>query len=265
MKLLLALNYKFVEKGAYPLVKFVEDNDLTKVVDGYEMMVDCKDEKEMSFLDELIHLAKEKDFIIQIHSSGYKDIVIQKEFLDKMEEYALFLERNLLIVYHPLSSDNKEDSLEDTNEMLGELLIYCYKNNYHLTLSLENLEHRKKEVRLDKNEIIPVLYNNIDLKYTYDLGHEFRDYGQITDVDKLLLERLSNVHLFRNDIDKVHLPLTDSDPDKNNWVKALLYLKQNGYDKSVVLEYDFYLMEGTTFDLKMLSYLKHASFIKEYL
>lgn len=265
MKLLLALNYKFITKDAYQLIRLLEEQDKNHVIAGYEMMVDCKKEEEMDYLDHLVHLAKEKGYLLQVHSSSYSDIMLQKEFLDKIEKHALFLGYPVNIVFHHLTEENEMLALEKTNEMMGELLIYCYQKGYHLTLSLENLEHRRNIIRLDKDEIVPILYNNIDLKYTYDIGHEFRDYGQITDVDALLVERLNNVHLFRNDLDKTHLPLTDSDPDKDKWVKALLYLKQNGYSGSVVLEYDFYRIEGNSFEEKFINYIRHAEFVKQYL
>lgn len=265
MKLLLALNYKFITKDAYQLIKLLEEQDKNHVIEGYEMMVDCKKEQEMEYLEHLVHMAKEKGYLLQVHSSSYSDINLQKKFLDKIEEYALFLGYSVNIVFHPLTEEDEVLALEKTNEMMGELLIYCYQRRYHLTLSLENLEHRRNQVRLDKDEIVPVLYNNIDLKYTYDIGHEFRDYGQITDVDVLLLERLNNVHLFRNDLTRTHLPLTDCDQDKEKWVKALLYLKQNNYCGSIVLEYDFYQIEGTSFEEKFMNYIRHAEFVKQYL
>lgn len=265
MKLLLALNYKFMEMDLFRLMKLIEEHDIEHVVDGYEIMVDCKKKEHMAYLENLVHLAKEKGFILQVHSSSYDDLEVQKRFLDEVEHLALFLDRKIHIVYHPFGGTTEESALEKTNHLLAELLIYCYQKKYHLILSLENLEHRVGSVRLDKEEIVPVLYNNIDLHYTYDLGHELRDYGNITDVDHLLLERLNNVHLFRNEREITHLPLTDGDIDKEKWVKSLLYLKQSGYQGSVVLEYDFYQMEGETFEEKIISYLKHASFIKEYL
>lgn len=254
-----------MEMDLYRLMKLIEEHDIEHVVDGYELMVDCKKEEHMAYLENLAHLAKEKGFIFQVHSSSYDSLDVQKKFLDEVERLALFLERDVPIVYHPFASETEEASLEKTNDLMAELLIYCYQNHYHLRLSLENLEHRKESIRLGKEEIVPVLYNNIDLHYTYDLGHELRDYGNITDVDHLLLERLNNVHLFRNEKEVTHLPLTDGDIDKEKWVKSLLYLKQSGYQGSVVLEYDFYQMEGETFEEKIISYLKHASFIKEYL
>ncbi len=265
MKLLLALNYKFIEKDAYQLVKLLEEYDPKRVIKGYEMMIDFNDPKSMEYFDHLAHISKEKGYLLQVHSTKSSDLDFQKRFLDKMEAYALFLEYPLNIVFHPVSDENDALALEKTNYLMGELLIYNYQKGYHLTLSLENLEHRPNKVRLDKDDIVPVFYNNIDLKYTYDLGHEFKDFGQITDVDHLLLERLNNVHLFRNDLNLPHLPLTEDDPDKEKWVKALLYLKQSGYEGSVVLEYDFYQMEGATFDEKFKSYVNHALFLKDYM
>ena len=265
MRLLLALNHKFIKKDAYQLVKLLEELDPKHVIKGFEMMPDVKDERTLDYLDNLVHIAKEKGYLLQIHSSKYPDLELQKKFLDKMEEYALFLGYTLNVVYHPVSAEDGSLALEKTNYLLGELLIYCYQKGYHLTLSLENLEHRTTSVRLDKEDIVPVFYNNIDLHYTYDLGHEFKDFGPITDVDHLLLERLNNVHLFRNDLDVTHLPLTENDPDKDKWVKALLYLKQNGYNGSVVLEYDFYKMKGDTFDEQFTDYVNHALFLKDYI
>ncbi len=265
MQLLLALNYKFIEKEPNQLIRLLELYDPQRKIKGFEMMPDYTDEKSMAYFDQLATLCKEKGYHLQVHSTKRSYIEEQKHFLDLMEKYALMLGYTINIVFHPVSDENDTIALEKTNELMGELLIYCYQKNYHLTLSLENLEHRTTIVRLDKDEIIPIFYNNIDLKYTYDLGHEFKDYGQITDVDHLLLERLNNVHLFRNDRTVNHLPLTDHDPDKEQWVKALLYLKQSGYHGSVVLEYDFYQMKGNTFEEKFKDYIEHALFVQDYL
>ncbi len=269
MNLLLAINYKFFSRSAKELVHLVEMMDHDRVVDGYEIMVDCQNKMEMDYLLELAYLAKERDFLLQVHSSSYDDIEIQKKFLDAVAECALVTGKTINIVYHPVTMEEdgcESVALEKTNYLLSELLNYIYMKQYHLTLSLENLDQRFGVTRLTKEQIEPVLYNNHDLYYTYDLGHEFRNHGAITDLDPIEVERLNNVHLHRDEYYyKAHLPFQENDEDKEIWVKAIVYLKSLDYQKSVVLEYDFYLMEGSTYEEQLEDYIHHATFLKPYL
>lgn len=174
------------------------------------------------------------------------------------------MDKNIDIVFHPLSCDTIDESIKETDIYFSKILNYVYENNYKINISLENLNSMIDCVRLSKDYLTSVLYNNMDLYFTYDIGHEIMEYGKLIDLDNVFIERLRNVHFhtFNNAFD--HLAVDYHEYNKDGWVKALLYLKSLDFNGNLVLEYDFYTL-GNSYDERFNNYLNCAKLIYNYL
>lgn len=185
-------------------------------------------------------------------------------YLDYVNELSKIVDKNIDIVFYPLSCDTIDESIKDTDIYFSKMLNYVYFNDYNINISIENLNSMVDCVRLSKDYLTSVLYNNMDLYFTYDVGHEIMEYGKLSDLDDVFIERLRNVHFhtFNNAIE--HLPVDYHEYNKDCWVKALLYLKSLNFKGTLVLEYNFYEL-GNSYNERFDNYLNCFKFISNYL
>lgn len=264
MKVLLSVNNKFFEKNSFELIDYIESKDERKIIDGFELFINIENEYEKNYLFSFATICKNKNYIFQFHGDSSLSIENQKLYLDKIDELSKIIDKKINIVLHPITSVTFEEELKKTNEYFSIILNYIYMNNYNLSVSIENLNSTAKFFRLSKDYLTPILYNNMDLNFTYNVGHELIEYGKTTDLTEILKNRLINVHIhtFLNTMD--HMFINDENINKEKWVKALNYLKLIKYDNTLVLEYSIDYM-GNNLDEKLDNYLKCANFIEEYL
>ena len=251
----IALNEKFKPISPNDLIDKILE---TKYVRGIEMCVDPDDKEMVDYTDILVEACRDNNLLFQIHGDSSMDIEKQKSFMDKLSTYYDMLGYPINVVMHSLTRETPEKEIHDTQEYLKELLEYVDLNK--IRISVENLNDSDFHNRLDKTEFIPVMYNDERLYMTYDIGHDIADYGKITDLDPLLLNRISNVHLhattnkYEDGFD--HKPIDDQNQDQFEQVlKGILYLKNNNYTGPVVFEYDLYLCDGDTIEDKLNSFL----------
>lgn len=259
MNILLALNYKLFETQPDILVKKIEN---IKEISGFEIFIDINKKIEKDYLSRMAYLCKEKNLILQIHSSITIDEEIN-EHLDFYNEISKIYDKPINIVNHPFKSDSIYIAQEKTNILFSKILNYIYEKQYRLNYSIENLNSEQGDMRLSKKYLIPILSNNQDLYFTYDIGHEIMEYGEIVDLREIFIDRLINIHLHTFDYLNEHKPITKNDVYKSKWVKAINYLKQIGYNGNIVLEYDVNLL-GTNFDEKINNYIEAAKFMYQY-
>lgn len=102
---------------------------------------------------------------------------------------------------------------------------------------------------------------------TYDIGHEIADYGNITNLNKIIIPLISNVHIhtinnyYSNGYD--HKPIFKNDEKWNEIIKGIIFLKNNNYNGSIVFEYDLYACPGNTLEEKIISYCESIDYVSE--
>jgi hypothetical protein len=84
------------------------------------------------------------------------------------------------------------------------------------------------------------------------------------DLDKILKEKLINIHLHTFSYGYDHLPLSLSDKNKEKWVKGILFIKKIKYTGTIVLEYGLNEMNGSNDEEKLIDYIKSAQIANNY-
>ena len=138
-------------------------------------------------------------------------------------------------------------------------------DNSKLIICLENLNDAFKIDRLEKESVTPIILNDIDLYFTYDIGHEVVEYGNITNLNKYMLKEIRNVHIHTNDgKGNDHRPIYKHDHNWNKILKGLIFLINNKYQYNIVYEYDLYVCNGNTTEEKIREYLKSIDIVSEH-
>lgn len=262
MKILMSVNYKFMNVTPKDLLEIIHMHN--SKLDGFEVCINANSESEIKYLKELAFEAHRDNLILQMHGTIYNDEATNYRYLDIINDISIIMQTNINIVYHPIYNESKEESRNISTMFLSNLLNYISLKNYKITLSLENLNDTIKQDRLNKDDLVPILEKLPNLKFTYDIGHELIDYGNITDLNSVLKERLNNVHIhtFHNTYD--HQVMTDDDIHKESWIKGITYLKVINYSGAMVLEYDLNSFWFDTLQEKIIGYLASIDRITEY-
>ncbi len=262
MKVLISINYKFMNVTPKNLLDLIHLNN--SKLSGFEVCINANIDSEINYLKELAFEARRNNLILQMHGTIYNDAATNYKYLDIINDVSNIMESNINIVYHSIFNESKEESVIATIKFLSSMLDYILLKNYKLTLSLENLNDIINQDRLNKNDLVPILEKLPDLRFTYDIGHEMIDYGNITDLNETLKQRLNNVHIhtFHNTHD--HQVMTNEDIHKGDWIKGITYLKIINYSETMVLEYDLNSFLFNTLEEKIVGYLNSIDRITEY-
>lgn len=250
----ISVNQKFQTVTPKELIGMINES---KYCRGIEISLDPNNDFMMSYMEELVNLCKENNILFQVHGDSSLDMLTQRMFMDKLSRYSDFLGYTINVVMHSLTRDTLEEAIKDTEEYFSELLKYI--NPEKIRISVENLNDCEEIDRLDKNEMIPVMFNDERLFMTYDIGHEIADYGKITDINPLLVERISNIHIHSRsniyDEGFDHKPISDQKEEFEQVLKGILFLKSLDYDGPVVFEYDVYQCKGDIIKEQISDYL----------
>lgn len=262
MKVLMSINYKFMSKSPKELIDIIKKQK--SHFGGFEVCININNDNEVDYLRNLAFEAHRNNLILQMHGITLDEDDKNFKYLDIVSEVSNIMQSSINIVYHSIYNQIKEKSIEDSITFFNKVNSYIKQKKYSIILSIENLNDLGEQDRLNKDDLIPILELIPDLKFTYDIGHELIDYGRITDLKEILLNRLINVHIhtFYNSYD--HQILTDVDKNKIQWIKGITYLKIIGYDNTLVLEYDFNTFKYDSFEDKVIAYLKSIDLINEY-
>ena len=238
------------------MVKSIKDTHIK----GFEVSIDINSDEDKIYLETLARLCKENDLILQIHARMNDDVETQLDYFGNIAK----IYGKLNILNHPISSDNIYLSQEKTNKMFAKILYYIKVKKYDIEFGVENLASRKGSVRLSKNMLLPILVNNEDLKFTYNIGNEFRDFNKVNDVNPLFLNRMNNIHIYSFDYKNIHKPIIKDELASTNILKELMNLKSTLFDGTLVLDYDFDLL-GMTASEKLENYIANAEEIYKIL
>lgn len=264
MKSLISVNEKFQTMAPKKLIsKIIE----SKYVEGLEIYVKPDNEFMMDYMDQIVTLCKENNLLFQVHGDSSLDLDEQKKYLDLLSRYSDYLGYTINVVMHSLTRDTTEEEIKDSEEYLHNLLEYIDTNK--VRLSVENLNDADGVIRLDKQEMEPILCNEERLFMTYDIGHEIADYGNITDLNPLFISRISNVHIhtrsnyYKEGYD--HKPIDDQLDTFKDVLKGILFLKHMDYDGPVVFEYDLLLCDGETTEERVDNYIASVDDTSEHI
>ena len=264
MRIYLSVNNKFIYYSPRDFIRIIKENDKNKCIKGFEIFYNLNSISEMNFYKELIDISIENGYDIQFHGDSSLNIKDVKKYIDCVQDFSKIYSRKFNIVLHPICTNDIDNDIKESNIYFSEVLNYIYFNNYNINISIENLNTTKNMVRCSKEDVLKVVTNNEDLNFTYDIGHEISNYGSITDLDILLINRLCNVHIHTFNIYEDHMQLLDSDEYKEKWIKGLLFLKSINYKGPIVLEFDFNKL-GNDYESRLKEYINIASYLEEYL
>ena len=259
MNSLISINNKFMSISPKRLVELILEYKETK---GVEIYIDCDNVLESKYLDDLVFELERNNLILQIHGNVEIPYEKQFEYLKKIEKYSDYLKYPIVFTLHSIYDENIDISLEKTIEYISNLINEI--DNNKVIFCLENLNSLRGVIRLDKEKIRPFILNDEKLYFTYDIGHELIDHGDITDLDNYMIEDIRNVHIHTNDgIDYDHLPIYKDDTNWNYITKALTYLIINNYKYNIVYEYDLNMCKGETTEEKVRDYLESIDYVSQ--
>lgn len=190
MKSLISVNSKFMKLSPNELTNIIIKSKYTK---GIEIYIDYNNKEEKDYLQHLIYEIKRKDLVLQIHGEITLDLNTQIEFLKQLEKYADYLGYPIIITFHTIYNEDYDVSINNTIAYLNNVFKEIDSNK--VIISLENLNSLRNLNRLNKEMIRPMILNDEKLYFTYDIGHEIIDYGEITNLDNFMIEDIRNVHL----------------------------------------------------------------------
>ena len=259
MNSIISVNRKFMELTPKELVELILNSKYTK---GLEICIDNASKEEEKYLDDLVFELKKHNLILQVHGNSELPLDKQLEYLRKLEKYSDYLNQKIAITLHSLYNDDKEKSLKETAIYMSEIINNI--DNNKLVICLENLNDIPHYDRLEKEYIRPVVLNDENLYFTYDIGHEIADFGNITNLDNYMIEDIRNVHIHTNVAGKEdHQPIYKNDPHWDRILKGLEFLKVNKYKYNIVYEYDLYACHGDNVKEKVIDYLNSIDFVSE--
>ncbi len=258
MKSLMSINYKFMSINPKDLVSMIIESKYTK---GVEVFIDVSKEEELKYLDNLVFELKRNNLILQVHGNIELDYESQVMFIRTLEEYSDYLGYLIVLTLHTISDDSKEVSVSKTVDYLSNLINDIDTNK--IIISLENLNDIRGFIRPGKEEIRTTILNDEKIYFTYDIGHEIADFGEITNLDGYMFEDIRNVHIHSNKQGKDHYPIYKNDELSEKITKALLFLKLNKYEYNIVFEYGLEYCYGDTVENNIKYYLSSIDYLSE--
>ena len=260
MNSLISVNEKFFKVTPRDLVQMILK---TKYTRGIELYIDALNEEQLKYLDDLSYEIKRYDLILQIHANYRLALEDQLNYFKRLEKYADYLGYPIVITIHPLYDDDKEKSYRLTADYLGEIINNI--DNNKLVICLENLNDVEHFDRLEKETVTPIILNNENLYFTYDLGHELMDYGNLTTINEYLIDQIRNIHIHTNDGKGTdHLPIYKNDVNWSSLLKMIIFLINHKYKYNIVYEYEIFACKGDTLEERITDYLESIDFVTEH-
>ena len=257
MKIFLSINKNFFVKSPKELIELIKEYDINKMISGFEVYVQNRDEE--TYLKRFSKYAIDSGYEINMHAPVIDSIEYGRYYLDFVKEISDITNRKINVAFHPLDGFSVENSRAKTRNIVKDLIDYIIEKDYinNIDLSVENLNILNNLRRLRKEEIEDILEENDNTKFTYDIGHETVDKIDSKKLDKILEERLSNIHIHTNKNMIDHMPIKDL--EKEETIKNLLEIYAK--DNPVVLEYGLDFIKGNTFEEKLKEYINLAKVI----
>ena len=259
MKSLISINNKFMSLSPKYLIELISNSRYTK---GIELYVEVDKKEEMKYLEDLVFEIKRNNLILQIHGIIELELDKQIEYMKLLENYSDYLGYPIVVTFHTIYYENKNESLSKTIDYLSEIIKNV--DNEKIIICLENLNDKKGFYRTDKDDVKETILNNESLYFTYDIGHEISNHGKITDIDKYLLDDIRNVHIHSINTQGIdHIPIYKNDIHWNEIMKGIEFLINNKYKYNIVYEYGLEFCYGDTVEDKINDYLNSIDMISE--
>lgn len=256
MNSLISINYKFMDVNPRRLVELIIDS---KSVKGVEVNINLNSPFEIKYLDDLVFELKKNNLILQIHGNIEDDLNKQLEFVKKLEYYSDYLEQKIVLTLHTIYDEDINISKTKTIEYISKLINNT--DNDKIIICLENLNDIRGYERIGRDEIKDIVLNYEKLYFTYDIGHELYDNGNIISLDEYMLEDIRNIHIHSNNSIDDHKPIYKNDIYWNKIMKSLEYLINKDYKYNIVYEYNLYDCNGETIEEKIIDYIKSIDLV----
>ncbi len=260
MKSIISINRKFMGVSPKKLVELIMKSNHTT---GVEICIDVDSKEEQKYLDDLVFELKKNNLVLQVHGDSELSIDKQIMFLKQLEGYTDILNHKIVVTLHSLYDEDRNVSIKKTTEYLDSITTNI--DNNKLIICLENLNDARNLDRLEKELIAPIVINNEKLFFTYDIGHELADYGEVTNLSEYMIEEIRNVHIHTNDGKGVdHQPIYKNDRLWNDLLKGITYLINHKYTGNIVYEYDLYACMGNSIEEKIVDYLSSIDYVASH-
>ena len=258
MNSLISVNNKFMGLNPKELVKLITSSKYTK---GLEIYIEYNSDFEKEYLDKLVFEIKRNNLILQVHANVCMDIDKQLEYMKLLEQYSTILEYPIVVTFHTIFDDDKDLSISKTIDYLSRITNNV--NNDKLIICLENLNNIRGYIRLGKDEIKNTILNDEKLFFTYDIGHELFDCGNLINLDNFYIDDIRNIHIHTFNKGKDHIPIYKNDIHWNELMKVLTFLVHNNYKYNIVYEYALDYCFGETIEEKIKDYLNSIDYVSE--
>ena len=259
MKSIISINRKVFSINPKDLCNIIRNY---KSTNGVEIYIDYNNANSRKYLNDLVYELKRNDLILQVHGEIELELTKQYEYLKLLESYSDYLGYPIVVTLHPIYDENKNISINKTIDYLESVIKNINSNK--VIISLENLNDLKDLIRLGKEEIKAIILNNEKLYFTYDIGHEISDYGEITNLNGYMFKEIRNVHLHTISKDGMdHMPIYKNDIHWNKIMKALEFLMINKYEYNIVYEYGLEYCRGDNVIEKLNDYLSSIDLLSE--
>lgn len=262
MNIFLSLNSKMMNVNVNNFFEILIKNDTSKIIKGIEMYASTEDE--FKYTIEFAEKCMEYGYTLNLHGPLYTDFSKYQIYLDFVKELGYVYNKRPHIVFHSQSSSGIATSILDTITCINKIFNYINEKDIKNieNISIENLNYVCEYIRLNKENLTPILAENTKLKFTYDMGHALIDGILESKLDNFFLKRLSNIHIHTFKDNEDHKAIDMNDKYLTKLKTSLVYILQSGYTGPIVLEYSFDYISGNTTEDKIISYINSAKTFK---
>lgn len=189
-----------------------------------------------------------------------------KKYLNAVDNLSKRLRYKINIVFHSLSyQDTIEEMLDDTKEYIEKILGFVEKYKLNVYISIENLNFKNNIKRINVSKIDEILKKEKNLYFTYDIGHDIFDNKKPSNLTKLQISKINNVHIHSVDNGEDHHMIVKDTKVLFELNTALNNLKKINYNGPIVLEYSIKYLNGKKMEEKIIDFVKSFKFFKDFL
>lgn len=260
MNSLISINRKFMDVPIDELINMIKKSNNTK---GVEIYIDYHDEFERDYLEKIVPVLKQNDLILQIHGEVELDFDEQLKYMNKIAYYSNIVGYPIVVTLHPRYDEDLKVSYDITKDYLDRLVKEIDLSK--IIIGLENLNDWNGMIRLTKEELEPIILENENINFTYDIGHELEKFRCMHPTSLELTNKVVNIHIHTTE-DGVedHQPIYEGDKYWSVIENAFSYMKEIDYNKNLVFEYDVLACKGNSIEEKIINYLNSIDFVTDY-
>ncbi|WP_332628447.1 TIM barrel protein [Halalkalibacter flavus] len=255
MKYLLGITNKFIDFDQEPKewINSWKEVNRDNLIDGFEIYMNMKDEKENEYYLALVEELIKEDWIVQVHAPDI-DKCLNDRMITYLVKLASSLNNPLKVNVHPVSSTismehNKKLTIEAANQLEAAI------KGKNICFVVENLNKVQNPFRLYKDDFQEIFHKNTKIGFCWDVGHEVDDEICTYSLPEIFEENLQSIHL--HDVNE----LSDHQPfyyDNTNLGKLTDYLESINYKREIVFEIAYDYLEGNSLRKKQIEYLRQV-------